>query len=140
MSKLATGGCLCGECSYEFPRDAAISTIHCHCQDCRKSTGSGKATIIMVPKAALKTKGEFKTFTVQGTEGAHVARGFCPVCGSQLMSFVEEMPAIMLVKAGSLDDASWVKADLSCWTHSAQSWSPADNNIPAFERNPILPP
>ena len=138
MSELATGGCLCGDFSYAFPREAAISTIHCHCQDCRKSTGSGKATIIMVPKAAVTSSGELKTFTVQGTEGAHVVRGFCPKCGSQLMSFVEEMPEVTLVKAGSLNDATWVKADVSCWTHSAQSWSPADANLPAFEKNPIL--
>ena len=43
------GGCLCGEIRYEFPRDATISAHHCHCVDCQKSTGSGKATILFVP-------------------------------------------------------------------------------------------
>ena len=48
-------------------RDQALSAHHCHCRDCRKMTGSGKATIIMVPTGALQTEGELKTYTVSGT-------------------------------------------------------------------------
>ena len=49
MSEQASGSCLCGRLSYSFDRDHVISAHHCHCTDCRKMTGSGKATIIMVP-------------------------------------------------------------------------------------------
>lgn len=138
MSELATGGCVCGDFSYAFPRAAVISAIHCHCQDCRKTTGSGKATIIMVPKAAITSQGELKTFTVQGTEGAHVARGFCPRCGSQLLSFVKEMPDLVMVKAGALDTSDWLKVSASCWAESAQPWSPVDASLPKFDKNPTL--
>ena len=54
------GGCLCGKIRYEFPRDAMISAHHCHCVDCQKSTGSGKATILFVPADQLLIKGEPK--------------------------------------------------------------------------------
>jgi hypothetical protein len=136
MSETASGSCLCGNYQYAFNRDQVISTNHCHCSDCQKMTGSGKATIIMVPTEALQSTGELKTYTVTGTDGAHVTRGFCPECGSQTLSYVEEMPAIRFVKAGTLDDSSWVKVDASFWSKSAQPWSPVDDSCPAFEANP----
>jgi hypothetical protein len=138
MSELAKGGCLCGNFHYSFPREAVISTFHCHCNDCQKSTGSGKATLLLVPKAVLSSKGELKTFTVKGTEGSSVSRGFCPDCGSPLLSHVEEMPDLFMVKAGSLEDSSWVSADLSCWGSSAQPWLPVDANTPVCDKNPDL--
>lgn len=138
METLEKGGCLCGDYQYSFPREAVISTFHCHCKDCQKATGSGKATLLMVPAAALVAEGELKTFTVKGTEGASVTRGFCPACGSGLVSYVEEMPAVRMVKAGSLEDSSWVEVDLSCWSDSAAPWSAVDTSHPACEKNPDL--
>ena len=138
MSELAKGGCLCGDYSYQFPRDSVISTFHCHCKDCQVSTGSGRATLLMVPAAALMEQGSLKTFTVKGTEGSSVSRGFCPNCGSPVVSRLEEMPAVRLVKAGTLEDSSWVQADLSCWTSSAEAWSPADSSHHNCDKNPEL--
>lgn len=138
MDKTVIGGCLCGNFSYEFDRDQVISAHHCHCKDCQRMTGSGKATIVMVPTEALKTQGEIKTFTVTGTDGAHVTRGFCPTCGSQLISHVEEMPAMRLVKAGTMEDSSWVTIDSSFWSCSAEPWSPVDPGCHAFEKNPQM--
>ena len=107
-----------------------MSAHHCHCTDCRKMTGSGKATIVMVPTEKLKLNGELKTFTITGSDGSHVARGFCPNCGSQLISYVEEMPNIRFIKAGSLDNGEWVKINSSFWSQSAEPWSPVDPTAP----------
>lgn len=136
MSNIETGGCLCGELTYQFDRDAVISAHHCHCKDCQRSTGSGKATLIMVPNDALESKGELKTYTVVGTAGAHVNRGFCPTCGCQVMSHIDEMPTLKIIKVGTLDDSSWIKIDSSFWGDSAEDWSPVDERAPSFAANP----
>ena len=136
MSDNVTGGCLCGDFKYQLDREKVVSAHHCHCKDCQKITGSGKATIIMAPTEALSTEGELKVFTVVGTDGAHVTRGFCPNCGSQLMSYLEEMPMMRFVKAGTLDDSSWVKVDSTFWGDSAEDWSPVDNSCQSFTGNP----
>lgn len=101
-------------------------------------TGSGKATIVMVPTEALESTGDLKSYTVTGTDGAHVTRGFCPDCGCQLISYVEEMPTTRFVKAGTLDDSSWVSIDSSFWSCSAEPWSPVDPTCQAFEKNPAM--
>lgn len=131
-----SGGCLCAAIRYCFPREAVISAAHCHCSDCQKATGSGKATILFLPTDALAMTGECRTYTVVGTDGGHVTRGFCPDCGSPLISYVEEVPGLRFIKAGSLDDSSWVEVSSSFWSHSARDWSPVDAGIPSFEGNP----
>ncbi len=136
MSNTASGGCICGNFTYRFDRDQVVSAHHCHCRDCQKTTGSGKATIVLIPTDILQSEGELKTYTVVGTDGSHVTRGFCPNCGSQLISYVEEMPALRFVKAGSLDDSSWVKVDSSFWSSTAEPWSPVDQGCPSVEKNP----
>ncbi|MEO9462259.1 MAG: GFA family protein [Marinomonas sp.] len=136
MTDQATGGCLCGAVKYEFPKDQVLAAHHCHCTDCQKSTGSGKATIVIVPTAAMQSSGDLKYFTVTGKDGSHVSRGFCPECGSPIMSRVEEMAAINIIKAGSLDQSDWVQVTSSFWSDTAQAWSPVDADLPSCAANP----
>lgn len=131
------GGCLCGNIRYTFPRAAALSAHHCHCTDCQKSTGSGKATIIFLPADALELRGEYQTFTVTGSEGSRVTRGFCPKCGCPILSYVRELPDLKFIKAGSLDDPSWVGISSSYWEQSAHAWSPVDASLPSYPANPV---
>lgn len=138
MSNQQTGGCLCTQYNYEFDQEQVVSAHHCHCRDCQTMTGSGKATIVMVPTEALNDSGDLKTYTVIGTDGSHVTRGFCPNCGSQILSYVEELPTLRFIKAGTLKDSSWVKIDSSFWSCTAESWSPVDADVLSFDKNPPL--
>ncbi len=99
-------------------------------------TGSGKATIVFIPTDALEITDTYKTFTVTGSDGSHVTRGFCPNCGSQVISYVEEVPDTRFIKAGTLDDSSWVQVQSSFWASSAQPWSPVTAEVPSFKGNP----
>ena len=133
-----TGGCLCGEIRYTFDPSAVISTHHCHCTDCQKSTGAGKATIAFVLEAKLRIDGTLKYFTVTGTDGGRVSRGFCEECGSPLLSYLEGYDGVKIIKAGSLDDSSWLEVGSNLWTSSARHWSPADESLTGFPQNPKL--
>ena len=134
--EIQSGGCLCGKISYKFNKSEAISAHHCHCLDCQKSTGSGKATILLVPDSSLEIDGNLKFFTVQGSDGSHISRGFCENCGSPLISFVEENTDIKFIKVGSINDSSWVNADSNFWSSTSNKWSPVDETIHSFSRNP----
>ena len=122
--------------SYQFNKSEAISAHHCHCLDCQKSTGSGKATILLVPDSSLEIDGNLKFFTVQGSGGSHISRGFCENCGSPLISFVEENADIKFIKVGSINDSSWVNADSNFWSSTSNKWSPVDETIHSFSHNP----
>ncbi len=133
---IRTGSCLCKQVSYSFPMDAVVSAHHCHCKDCQKSTGSGKATIVLIIDKALKISGEIKYFSVIGSGGNKVSRGFCAACGSPLISSVEGYDGTKFIKAGSLDDSSWVKINSSFWSDSAMDWSPWDQSLDSYTQNP----
>ena len=131
-----SGGCLCGAVKFEFDKPNLISAHHCHCIDCQKSTGSGKATVLVLPSNAIKMEGELKFHTTTTISGRNMNRGFCRECGSPVLSFIEEMPEVKFVKAGSLDDSSWLIIDSNFFSSSAHAWSPIDEDIPSFTHNP----
>ena len=135
-SELQRGGCLCKKITYKFDKSHVISAHHCHCTDCQKSTGSGKATILLIPNESLQINGELKYYTVTGSAGSNISRGFCAKCGSPLISFVKENPDIKFIKAGSIDDSTWINADSNFWSSTAKSWSPVDATIHTFTHNP----
>jgi len=131
-----TGGCLCGQLKYQFEKNAVITTNHCYCTDCQKSTGSEKATIVLINDASLQIDGEVKYYTVTGTDGADISRGFCEDCGSPVISYASTMDGIKFIKSGSLDESSWVEVTSNYWTSSANKWSKVDETITCFKQNP----
>ena len=54
------GHCLCGNVQYEFDETQVGLGLHCHCKDCQRVTGSGKATVIMFPQDAVTSKATTK--------------------------------------------------------------------------------
>ena len=134
--QIETGGCLCGNIKYKFNREDVVSAGHCHCKDCQKITGSGKATIVFIPTKSLKITNNYKVYSVIGHDGTNVHRGFCPNCGSPVISYVTEQPDLRFIKAGSLDNSSWINIESSFWGISANKWDPVNDNIPCFEQNP----
>ena len=62
----------------------------------------------------------------------------CPNCGSPIISYVTEQPDVKFIKAGSLDDSSWLKIESSFWSDTANPWDPINENLPAFQKNPPL--
>ena len=44
-----SGSCQCGLITYHFNQEDVLSAHHCHCKDCQRSTGCGKATILYIP-------------------------------------------------------------------------------------------
>tara|TARA_B100001758_G_scaffold235922_1_gene236475 strand:+ start:1173 stop:1622 length:450 start_codon:yes stop_codon:yes gene_type:complete len=138
MDQQQTGRCQCGEITYSLKKDRVISGHHCHCKDCQRTTGSGKATILFIAKKYVDLNGELKYFESKGSSGSHVRRGFCPNCGSGVLSYSKELPRILFVKAGTLDDSTWVKIDSNFFTKSANAWDSADESIKCFDGNPGL--
>jgi hypothetical protein len=131
------GGCLCGAVRYEVSAEP-FAVMNCHCRDCQYTSGGAFSTVAVVPAAAFKlTKGTPRRFTVKGDSGKEVTRSFCDTCGTPVFS---EPPggAIMVVKAGTLDDPSWLKMGGALYTKSAQPWAHIDPNLPAFEKMPPM--
>ena len=98
-SSFESGRCQCGDITYTLDKNKVISTHHCHCKDCQRTTGSGKATILFIAKKYVDLNGELKFFESKGSSGSHVRRGFCPNCGSGILSYSKEISLLIMTKA-----------------------------------------
>ena len=138
MNNNETGNCQCGLISYSFNKKKVISAHHCHCKDCQRSTGCGKATIIYVPDKKLKLDGEIKFYESKGSLGTTIRRGFCAECGSGVVSYAKQLPVLKFIKAGTLDDSSWLKIDSSFFSKSSEAWNAPVKDIKCYEGNPDM--
>lgn len=131
------GGCLCGAVRYEFDAEP-IAAVHCHCKDCQRATGSGFATVFGLSREQLDISGsdQLGRFTLTADSGRDVSRSFCARCGSPLFTEADNNPTLIWIKAGSLDDASWLQPTARCWTGSAAPWAPADDDLVRHTGNP----
>lgn len=138
MSTTYTGGCLCEAVRYEFDGEPQ-ATVHCHCRHCQKVTGSGFTTVLVLEEKDFRLQqgaDAIASFKIQSEADRWVAREFCRHCGSALFTRSQLNPGAIFIKAGSLDDSSWVQPTASCWTSRARPWAPAPPGVAQFGENP----
>jgi hypothetical protein len=96
------GSCLCGRVKYSI--SAELKKFYfCHCEQCRKITGSSFASNILASPSEIQwIKGEelVKRFDYPGDRS--FTKVFCMECGSGL-PFLNESKTTLFVPAGSLD-------------------------------------
>ena len=129
------GGCLCGQVHYSGEAQPVFQAV-CHCKNCQRQAGSAFSVIVGVPRGTLTVTGTLKTWHDKGDSGGTVDRLFCPECGSPVFSETPANPALAFLKAGTLDDPSWVTPQIHIWTESAMACTVLPEGIPAFPKNP----
>ena len=117
------GHCLCGNVTYQGSGEP-IATALCHCEDCQRQTGSTFSIVVLVDRSQLNIEGDtLATFKTVGTEGgAERERKFCSNCGSPIVTFLADKPDLAIIKAGTLNDRSWLSPQLEVWCDSGQTW------------------
>ena len=130
------GSCLCGSVTYESEAAAVVTGI-CHCHACQKQSGGAFSINVAVPRAALSITGKtLKAFQDSNENGQTVQRMFCGACGSPVVSYSEGLPEIAFIKAGTLDDTSWLRPTMEIWCETAQPWVAIDSSRARMSRNP----
>src|SRR3954471_15284319 len=108
--KPITGRCLCGGVTY-IADAAPLIQAACYCADCQRQTGNPFSVIVGVPRSAFNVEGStLASFATTGEDhGGDTQRHFCSACGSPVFSIAAVAPELTFIKAGSLDDASWLE-------------------------------
>lgn len=131
-----TGGCLCGAVRYSCSAEPAMAG-HCHCEDCRRSSGSGHSSHLAVPEPSVTMTGEIKGYARAADSGHMVTRYFCPTCGAALYSMNDGIPGMMFLRASSLDDLEVFKPQMHVYASRAASWDHRTEGLPVFD---VMPP
>jgi hypothetical protein len=132
-----TGGCLCGSVRYESEAEPALVAA-CHCPTCQKNTGSVFSVNVAVPTDAVTITGEtHATYEDRsGTSGNPFYRTFCSRCGSPISGSGQAYAGLTFIKAGTLDDPSWVKPGVHMWCSAKQPWVIIEDGVTQVSRNP----
>jgi hypothetical protein len=71
--------------------------------------------------------------------GAEIFCDFCAACGSRLFHGKDSRPEFINLKAGALDDPSWVRPVAHVWTKRRQPWVVIEPGVLTFEAQPADP-
>ena len=131
----AEGGCYCGSLRFEVDGDAMFKG-QCHCRECQYFSGGGPNYLMAVPGTGFRyTRGEPRGFTRSDIENP-VTREFCPECGTQILAKSPQMPGVMILKVGTLDDPSVFTPDMAIFMVDKQPFHQLAEGLPALERGP----
>jgi hypothetical protein len=134
-----TGGCQCAAIRYEV-REAPQLVYTCHCTECQRLTGSAFSMALVVPAAAFQVAAtQARPLQRKADSGRTVTRWVCPDCGTWIWSGPKPDPATrdaLRVRAGTLDDTSWLRPTVYFWTWCAQGWVALPEGDRTFETQP----
>jgi len=138
VDKNVTGSCLCGAVQYTVTGEA-LRFYHCHCQRCRKTTGTGHASnLVITPENALRwVKGEDMLQRYDVPEAERFYNRFCKQCGSPMPRAVPELDAV-IIPAGSLDCEPPMSPNGRIFWDSRASWSCSADGLPTYAEYPPL--
>ena len=129
-----TGGCQCGKIRYEIT-EAPRQVYACHCRDCQRLTSSAFSMGAVIAEAAFKLSGvEPRALQRLADSGRTSIRWACPECGSWIAGPAGD--GMVRVRAGTLDDTSWLKPTRHIWTRSKQPWVVFGEGDETFEKGP----
>jgi hypothetical protein len=138
MTTTFRGGCRCGAIRYEIAAEPMFGG-QCQCRDCQHETGGGHTSFIAFPADAVKLTGTPRFYEAPVDSGNVVRRGFCPTCGSPVVSATSGLPGVTTISAGSLDDPSVFKPQFVCYTSRGHAWDRLDPAVPSFPKMPPVP-
>jgi hypothetical protein len=128
------GACLCGEVTFEIDGDFENFFL-CHCERCRKDTGSAHAANLFSSTAKLNWlsgQASVKTFNLNST--GHI-KSFCSNCGSALPN-IQMDGARLVVPAGCLDTDVPIAPHGHIYVARKANWDHKLENLLTFDQLP----
>lgn len=134
MKQTHAGSCLCGSIKFEITGDFEKFFL-CHCEYCRKDTGSAHAANLFSSTATLEwLSGECNIRIFDFESSGHV-KSFCSHCGSALPN-IQTGGGLLVVPAGSLDNDVPVKPQGHIFISHKANWDEDLHNIQKFDELP----
>ena len=132
-----TGGCLCGSVRYASDAEPALLAV-CHCRTCQRNTGSAFSLNLGLPSDSVTITGESLANYEDraGASGKTFFRTFCSRCGSPISGRGDAYSGLTFIKAGTLDNPSWVQPGMHIWCSEKQPWVVIEEGAVQVPGNP----
>ena len=131
-----TGSCLCGSVNYKSNSDPLVIQ-NCHCDQCRKATGSVYLTNLFIKEENFEITGEVNNYTHLSDAGNNMTKYFCPNCGSQVFGKNSGRPGIITIRAGTVNEKDIIKPIRNLFLKSKVPSTPINSNLEACKGMPL---
>ena len=113
--------CSCGQLRATCDGEPDKVSI-CHCNECRRRTGSAFGIAVFYPRERLRAEGMDKTFRRKADSGFDVLFHFCPDCGASVYWEPARKPDMVAVAAGAFADPKFPMPDQSVSDDMRHDW------------------
>lgn len=128
-----TARCACDRVEMSV-RGPVVSMLMCSCLDCQRATGSGHASVALVPAETVTLAGSIKSFDRPSDSGATFTRYFCPQCGTPLYGQSSRAPDIRMVPVGFFAGQNdWYAPNQLIFARSHQAWDLIADHLPRHD-------
>jgi hypothetical protein len=128
-----SGACPCG--AVRFMVNALPLLVYaCHCTECQRASGSSFS--LSMPVAAdsfALTSGKPRPWQRKAASGVESTSWFCGDCGGRIFGRRDERADVIVLRAGTLDDTSWLRPIAHIYLRSAQAWQRIPNPAECFD-------
>tara|TARA_R110000868_G_scaffold135179_1_gene347485 strand:- start:871 stop:1281 length:411 start_codon:yes stop_codon:yes gene_type:complete len=135
MTKIHTGGCLCGALRYEARGEPDMAG-HCYCADCRKASGSGFIPFMNFSASALTISGPSRQTVTPSARSTPSTRNFCISCSSLVFGGVVGESENFTIYAGSLDDPTGFRPQIAIFAAGRPDWAALPAGLTVFDGLP----
>ena len=134
--KPISGSCLCGRVEFEVTGPFPEFNL-CHCERCRKATGTGHCThIVCLPPQLKWISGQNEITLYKAPHYEDYPRAFCKTCGSLVPRFARDGVRIM-IPAGTLEGDPKIRPTRNIFWSVKADWDSCQHNLPTFDERPV---
>lgn len=124
----ATGRCLCGAVELRLS-GAPVSITYCHCESCRRATGSPVTVLVGYELAQVSyPREEPRHFA----SSPGIDRPFCPHCGSRIGFTDARLAGRIYFHVGVLDEPEHFAPTCHALAAERLPWLQIDDGLPRF--------
>ena len=143
MSKSIRGSCLCGGVRFEVD-PPFIQASHCHCERCRKHSGTAVCTQARVLRKQFHLLQGRELIKVYGSasvrdSGAtgkvaerHAVKAFCLNCGSSLFGGDWPNGPQVSIRMGAFDDDPGIRPQFHTFVADRAPWDTITDDLPQY--------
>ncbi|UJQ95392.1 GFA family protein [Mariluticola halotolerans] len=127
-----TGQCHCGAVHFSVEGEP-VRMAQCHCNTCRRLTGTGHNVQAFFKKDQVEITGETRSYQNETDMGNQRTTQFCAACGSRLFSENSRNPTVIGIAAGAFDTSEWFKPQVILYNAERPIWDVIDPTIELHE-------
>jgi len=134
MKDTISGGCFCGEVTFEVKNEFR-HFFFCHCEQCRQITGSAHASNLFGGADALTFTAGQDNVEVFRHPTRSLAKAFCKTCGAGL-PYKNSRGTMTIIPAGSLSEMPDVSNAKRIFWDDRAEWHDMIDEAPKFSEFP----